>query len=130
MKTLIATFVLISSVVLPNSGIAAEDFVLQEPLLHIRTLAASCAACHGTLGNAVQTGAEQDATVLAGLDKNHIVQRLLAFKSRERKSTVMHHHATGLTLEEIDQLAEYFSHQAPVKQSALKSQTLKEVGNE
>lgn len=130
MKTLIAIFVLISSAVLPNLGIAAEDFVFEGNLLHIRTLAASCAACHGTLGNAVRTGAEQDATVLAGLEKDHIVQRLMDFKSGARKSTVMHRHASGLALEEIYQLADYFSNQTPVQQAVLKSQTLKEIGNE
>jgi sulfide dehydrogenase cytochrome subunit len=79
---------------------AADDTV------HIRTLAASCAACHGTQGNSVG-----GTPVLAGLDQRHFTSQMMAFRSGERASTVMHRHAKGLTLEEIEQLAHYFAHQ-------------------
>ena len=42
---------------------------------HIRTLAASCAACHGSNGNAVAGNA-----VLAGMDANYFITQMLAFK--------------------------------------------------
>ena len=71
---------------------------------HIRTLAASCAACHGTDGNS--TGG---TPVLAGLERNHFVLQMKSFRSGERGSTVMHHHAKGLTEAEIEQLADYFA---------------------
>lgn len=77
---------------------AAEDHV------HIRALAASCAACHGTDGNSVG-----GAPVLAGLDRSHFALQLRAFRAGERSATVMHHHAKGLTEAEIEQLAEYFA---------------------
>ncbi len=73
---------------------------------HIRTLAASCAACHGTNGNS--TGG---TPVLAGLERNHFVMQMQQFRSGARASTVMHHHARGLTELEIEQLADYFSAQ-------------------
>ena len=130
MKTLILSFVLISSVVLPIHGKAAEDFVYAEQALHIRTVAASCAACHGTNGNAVQTNAEIDAAVLAGKDKAYLAQRLLDFRKGVRPATVMHRHANGLTLDEIEQLADYFSRQKPHKRSILTPQTLKAVQDE
>jgi cytochrome c553 len=81
---------------------------------HIRTLAASCAACHGTNGRAVNGGA-----LLAGLDKTYFIAQMLAFKSGERKSTVMHHHAKGLNADEIETLATYFSAQTSSHSSVL-----------
>jgi hypothetical protein len=39
---------------------------------HIRTLAASCAACHGSNGNALQGNA-----VLAGMDGNYFTTQML-----------------------------------------------------
>ncbi|HSH97664.1 MAG: cytochrome c [Methylophilaceae bacterium] len=77
---------------------------------HIRTLAASCAACHGTNGNSVG-----GMPVLAGLDPTRFVVQMQAFRSGERASTVMHHHAKGLTPEEIEQLSRYFATQKRVQ---------------
>lgn len=73
---------------------------------HIRTLAASCAACHGTNGNALAGNA-----VLAGMDANYFITQMLAFKDGSRPATVMHHHAKGLNVDEINLLANYFSQQ-------------------
>lgn len=70
---------------------------------HLRVLAASCAACHGTNGNSVG-----GTPVLAGLDRAHFVVQMKAFRAGERPSTVMHHHAKGLTEAEVEQLADYF----------------------
>ncbi|MEY3746807.1 MAG: hypothetical protein RL194_266 [Pseudomonadota bacterium] len=80
---------------------------------HIRVLAASCAACHGTNGNSVG-----GTPVLAGLHPEHFSSQMQAFKSGQRASTVMHRHARGLTDSEIVQLAEYFYKQ-PRHASAL-----------
>ncbi|MEE9331026.1 MAG: c-type cytochrome [Methylophilaceae bacterium] len=90
--------------------------------IHTRTLAASCAACHGTLGNS-----RSITPVLAGLDATYFSTQMLAFKNGERSSTstVMHHHAAGLNIDEIDQLAHYFSQQKRTVKAPLKSQTLK-----
>jgi sulfide dehydrogenase cytochrome subunit len=71
---------------------------------HVRSLAASCSACHGTDGNSVG-----GTPVLAGLERNHFVLQMKAFRSGGRSSTVMHHHAKGLTESEIEQLADYFA---------------------
>jgi cytochrome subunit of sulfide dehydrogenase len=73
---------------------------------HIRTLAASCAACHGTNGNSVG-----GTPVLAGLDRSYFVVQMQAFRGGERASTVMHHHAKGLTEAEVALLADHFSAQ-------------------
>ena len=86
---------------------------------HTQSLAASCAACHGTNGNSVGNAAK-----LAGLKTDYFVAQMLAFKSGARKATVMHRHASGLTEDEINQLAVYFSNQVATTPAQLKSQTL------
>lgn len=87
---------------------------------HTRVLAASCAACHGTNGNS------QDITpTLAGLDAGYFITQMLAFKNGGRSSTVMHHHAKGLSADEINELAVYFSQQDRATPKPLKSQTWK-----
>jgi cytochrome c553 len=85
----------------------ADEIVVTSP--HIQTLAASCAACHGSQGNSVG-----GTSVLAGLDVSHFVLQMMAFKNGSRSSTVMHRHAKGLTVEEINDLAVYFAQQKRV----------------
>ena len=87
---------------------------------HIRTLAASCAACHGTNGNAVAGSA-----VLAGMDTHYFITQMLAFKDGSRPATVMHHHAKGLNVDEINLLSNYFSQQKRVANVAPTPQQLK-----
>jgi len=93
--------------------------------VHIRSLAASCAACHGTQGNTVSGSNGADSIpALAGVQKSEIIAKLAAFKSGERPATVMHRHAKGLTADEITALAQYFSEQVPKAPVTLKSQKL------
>ncbi len=103
------------------TSLAAENTVSQSPNIHIRTLAASCAACHGTNGNAIPSG----NAVLAGLDKDYFTAQMLAFKNGTRSATVMHRHAKGLQVDEINQLAIYFAAQKPIKAISPQSQILK-----
>ena len=96
---------------------------------HIRTLAASCAACHGTNGNSVAANNianNKDVTLhLAGVDPAYFTTQMFAFKNGTRKATVMHHHAKGLTIDEINLLAIYFSQQKKVLSISPTSQLLK-----
>jgi sulfide dehydrogenase cytochrome subunit len=85
----------------------ADESAVDNP--HIQTLAASCAACHGSQGNSVG-----GTSVLAGLDASHFVLQMTAFRNGSRSSTVMHRHAKGLTVEEINDLAVYFAQQKRV----------------
>lgn len=79
----------------------ATDAALQR---ETRLWAASCAACHGTDGKA--SGA---ALPLAGKTAEHLYTSLLAFKSGERPSTVMHRHAKGYSDAELQRLAAHFA---------------------
>ena len=78
----------------------ALAFAQGEISPHIQVLSASCAACHGTNGNSVG-----GTPVLAGLGRAHFIAQMMAFRTGERSSTVMHRHAKGLTQEEISDLA-------------------------
>jgi cytochrome subunit of sulfide dehydrogenase len=114
---------LTTSAGLSNIGNAAEVLVSTGVLSntpHIRTLAASCAACHGSNGNALHGNA-----VLAGIDGDHFIATMLAFKDGSRPATVMHRHAKGLNIDEINLLAAYFSQQKPVASQVPQTQTLK-----
>lgn len=91
--------------------------------VHIRTLAASCAACHGHAGNPVEVDATQKNLQLAGEDKQKLIDKLLSFRSGQVESTVMHHHAKGLTEAEITTLAIFFSQQQKNVNPALANQT-------
>ena len=121
------TLLLTTSVCLPTFGNAAEVSVYSGvPNIHIRQLAASCAACHGTQGNSVAANGDDGANaVLAGIAPAEFTEKMLGFRDGSRKATVMHHHAKGLTVDEINQLAVHFSQQKRVVTNALKSQTLK-----
>jgi cytochrome subunit of sulfide dehydrogenase len=70
-----------------------------------RSLAATCAACHGTNGHSVST----EVTSLAGLSKDLIVQRMQEFKSGKRPATVMHQLAKGYTDPQIELIAGYLA---------------------
>lgn len=106
--------------------VCAADVAAAAYNVHIRSLAASCAACHGTQGNAVSYDKSTISTpVLAGASKADIISKLQAFKSGERSATVMQRHAKGLTADEITALAEYFSVQVPHSPISLKPQKLR-----
>lgn len=86
---------------------------------HIRTLAASCAACHGTNGKSASI-----TPTLAGLDDGYFIAQMLAFKDGSRLATVMHHHAKGLNVDEINLLANYFATQQRTTSLSPKSKKL------
>lgn len=129
MRAFFLNLILISSLLFPRLGMVTEDIsFLNTP--HIRTLAGSCAACHGTNGNAVGNNAEDETKTLAGLDQAYIRQRLTDFRSGARPSTVMHRHTRGLTDKEINQLADYFSRQKVVKNTPPASQIFEVTNHE
>ena len=70
-----------------------------------------CAACHGIDGNSKITM----YPILAGQYKNYLVNALHAYKSGKRNNAIMSGFATGLTNQDIDDLATYFSNQKGLK---------------
>lgn len=76
--------------------------------LYLRSLAATCAHCHGTDGRAV----EGEALVrLAGMPRATLLTQLMAFRTGDRKATVMHQITRGYSELQLEQLATYFSNQ-------------------
>ncbi len=73
-----------------------------------RNLAATCANCHGTNGNAVK-GSGLDA--LAGMEKAKLLQKLADFKSGDKPASVMHQISKGYTDAQLDLIATYFAAQ-------------------
>ena len=70
-----------------------------------RSLAATCAACHGPDGRS----ATKEVVSLAGLPKEHIASQMRAFRDGTRPATVMHQIAKGYNDQQIDLMADYFS---------------------
>ncbi len=76
--------------------------------LNIRSLAATCANCHGTNGNAVQGSA---VVSLAGVPKDYIITQMKAFKDGSRPATIMHQLSKGYSDAQVEQIAAYFAAQ-------------------
>lgn len=72
--------------------------------LQVRSMAASCSACHGTNGMALQ-GMDS----LAGQKKEDLLKKMQDFKSGKKPATLMHQLSTGYSDEQIEQLASYFA---------------------
>ena len=70
-----------------------------------RSLAATCASCHGTDGRSVTT----EVASLAGLPREHIASQMRAFRDGSRPATVMHQIAKGYSDQQIELIADYFS---------------------
>ena len=98
MKTPTAALTLLMAACLPA---AAQD----REALYVKSLAASCAACHGTNGQAVQGSS---VVSLAGMPREQLAVQLKAFKAGTRPSTIMGQIAKGYSDAQIEQLAGYF----------------------
>ena len=84
----------------------AQDTPTQA--LYTRSLAATCANCHGTDGRALPGS---NLASIAGMDRSYLSAQLRAFKSGARPATVMHQISKGYSDAQIDTLAAYFAAQ-------------------
>jgi cytochrome c553 len=80
----------------------------QQDRLRLRSLAATCAHCHGTDGNAVQG---QPLVHLAGLPQDYLLSQLMAFRAGQRPATIMHQITKGYSVEQLEALSKYFAAQ-------------------
>ena len=90
---------------LAASGARAQGNEPQQAL-RTRSLAATCAQCHGTAGRALP-GAVVPG--LAGLPAAYLAEQMKAFKNGTRSATVMHQIAKGYSDAQVEQLAAYFA---------------------
>lgn len=73
----------------------------------VRSLAATCAACHGTNGMSVG-GAVPG---LAGINKEYFLNQMKAFREGKRDATIMQQLSKGYSEAEIAALGDYFAAQ-------------------
>jgi len=88
-------------------ALASLSAQAQDPHL-ARNLAATCANCHGTNGNA-----QGDMKPLAGVAADKIIAMLADYRSGNQPATIMHQITKGYTEEQIRLIAGYFAAQKP-----------------
>ncbi|UQB42967.1 hypothetical protein JX580_03495 [Thiomicrospira microaerophila] len=105
---------LIACLTLPGLVIAADaklsdaevnEINAQFPMPSGKMLGDSCAACHGTLGAEFNEGMPP----LAGMDRQHFIDLMKAFRQGDFPTIVMHDVAYVYTDAEIEAMADYFS---------------------
>lgn len=85
--------------------LASAIAVAGEPVATGKMLGNNCAACHGTLGKSEN----EYMPLLAGIDRNHLIQAMKEYRDDQRRSVVMNRVAKGYNDAEIEALADYFS---------------------
>jgi cytochrome c553 len=88
---------LVAAALLAAAGASAQDALVD------RSLAAQCAQCHGTDGEAVA-----DMEDLAGKPFGELLDELLALKYDD-DSGIMHAQARGYSDEQLARIADYFA---------------------
>lgn len=101
MKTLIA-----AAAIAALPGIALG----QQPSNAGRDMAAACAICHGTAGNA-----PGGMPALAGQSSETLLRHMRDFRDGKRPATIMHQIAKGYTDEQMQTLAAWFAAQKPAR---------------
>lgn len=91
------------------AAMAALPAHAQDPNL-ARNLAATCANCHGTTGNALG-----DMKPLAGLTAEKILAQLADFRSGNQPATIMHQIVKGYTDDQLKLVAGWYAAQKPKK---------------
>jgi cytochrome subunit of sulfide dehydrogenase len=81
-----------------------STFAQTKEALYVKSVAATCATCHGTNGKAVEGSA---VVSLSGLSRDYIVSQMAAFKS----ATVMHQLSKGYSDAQVALIAAYFAAQ-------------------
>ena len=90
--------------------VAGPSLAVAQDAHLARNLAATCANCHDTNGNAVG-----DMKPLAGVSAEKIVALVADYRSGNQPATIMHQIAKGYTEAQIKLVAEYFAAQKPAK---------------
>ena len=91
---------------------AALPAFAQDPNKLARSLAATCANCHGTNG-----AARGDMRPLAGQSADKLLAQLADYRSGALPATVMHQIVKGYTDEQLKLIANYFAAQKPAAAS-------------
>ncbi|MGL4575680.1 MAG: c-type cytochrome [Burkholderiaceae bacterium] len=90
----------------PSPAPAAAAITPVPTTTNAAYLAANCANCHGTKGQAVG-----GMPSLAGQSRDYLVKQMQDFRDGKRPATIMHQLAKGYTDEQIVLIAEFFAKQ-------------------
>ena len=104
----IKTLAVFAAALLCLAGSAFAQADAGKDALYVKSLAATCAHCHGTTGKAVDGSTVPS---LAGLGKAYHIEQMKAFKAGTRSATIMHQISKGYSDAQIEALATYFAAQ-------------------
>ncbi|MBS0433756.1 MAG: c-type cytochrome [Proteobacteria bacterium] len=91
-------------------ALAAPWALAQSPDANLaRNLAATCANCHGTNGNA----RGKEVKPLAGVSAEKILAQIADYKSGAQPATVMHQISKGYSDDQLKLIAAWFAAQKP-----------------
>ena len=96
--------VIASMLCFANTAYAQAD--AGQNALYVKSLAATCANCHGTNGKAIEGSS---VVTIAGLDRAYFISQMTAFKTGARPATIMHQLSKGYSDAQIETLATYFA---------------------
>ena len=109
MRSLLRTIPAVLIAAALAGGAAAAAAADDVASLRAAALAATCANCHGTAGQAVDRNV---VPALAGMPRDQFIAQMKDFRGENtRKATVMHQIAKGFSEAQIEQLAAYFAAQ-------------------
>ena len=104
----LATLAILAASLLGLADTAFAQTNADKEALYVKSLAATCANCHGTNGRAVEGSS---VVSIAGLDKAYMIAQMKAFKAGTRPATIMHQLSKGYSDAQIETLATYFAAQ-------------------
>jgi sulfide dehydrogenase cytochrome subunit len=90
--------------------LAAQAQATAPDMVLARNLAATCANCHGTNGNA-----RGDMKPLAGMPADKLVALMADYRAGNLPATIMHQIVKGYTEDQIRLIAAHFAVQKPAK---------------
>ena len=100
----LATFLVAGLAALAGGTASAQS----KDELYVASVSATCAACHGTMGRAVDGSS---VVSLAGMPAANIILQMKAFKDGTRPATVMHQLSKGYSEAQVAMIANYFAAQ-------------------
>lgn len=98
---------IISVTATANAVAAGDNHAVAEPARPVAELVPVCAACHGETG----TGTNETFPNLGGQYRDYLYYSLKSYKSGVRDNAIMKAQVVGLTNEEMESLAKWYSSQ-------------------
>jgi len=108
-RAVVATAATLTALLAPLA-VQAQTTAAAADMVLARNLAATCANCHGTNGNA-----RGDMKPLAGMPADKLVAIMADYRAGNLPATIMHQIVKGYTEDQIKLIAAHFAAQKPAK---------------